>query len=371
MALINDLNSEEIIKELCMCNGVNYDKIKQEGRATKTLEMFFSGYPKMVGLSYFPNLTNLTLVGQNIDSIYGLESCPLLEELWITECRLTEIQGLQGCLQLRKLFLYHNNITTIEGLENLKKLEVVWLNNNEIEVIEGLDTLQNLKELNLAGNLIHSIGSCLDPNIHLEQLNLSGNKISSFKEITHLSRLPNLKDLGLKDPQYSPNLVCLFCNYATHVLYHLPRLQRLDTYNVSHKQIKDFAESTVMKKMMYYNMRVKTVHRQLREELEQLEDLKMKLKQTPRDRIKQLIFHVKSVEGHLSDSLQTSNKYQKNLSTSSDHTKQQKDTEESKSGEQEESNRNDSIQKEQISQKLCALKKRIQFWTQRMDEYVV
>ncbi|KAG8561130.1 hypothetical protein GDO81_015257 [Engystomops pustulosus] len=365
MVSIDDLNSEEIIKELCMCNGLNYDKIRKDGPETNTLEMFFSGYPRMVGLSYFPNLTNLTIVGQSIETICNLESCPLLEELWITECRITSTEGLQDCQHLKKLFLYHNSITAIEGLENLKELEVLWLNNNQIEVIEGLDTLQNLKELNLAGNTICSIGSCLDPNVHLERLNLSGNKISSFKEITHLARLPNLKDLGLKDPQYSPNPVCLFCNYTTHVLYHIPQLQRLDTYDVSHKQIKDLAESTVMKKLMYYNMRMKTVHRKLREELEKLEDLKIKLEQTPQDRIKRLSFYVKSLEGDLlGDGLQASR--EKNISC--DHIGEQRSIEESNSWEKEESKRSDSDLKKQIYQKLCALKERIQFWTQRMDK---
>ncbi|XP_073494840.1 leucine-rich repeat-containing protein 9 isoform X2 [Phyllobates terribilis] len=320
MFSIDALNSEEIIKELCMCNGVNYDRIRQDGQGTKTLEMFFSGYPKMLGLSYFPNLTNLTVVGQSIGSICGLESCPLLEELWITECQLT-----------------------------------------------GLDTLQSLKELNLAGNLIHTIGNCLDPNILLERLNLSGNEISSFKEITNLSRLPNLKDLGLNDPQYSPNPVCLFCNYATHVLYHIPQLQRLDTYDVSHKQIKDLAESTVMKKMMYYNMRMKTVHRQLREEEEKLEDMKVKLEQAPSDRMKRLIFQVKALEGNLSgDDLQARNKYQKNISKSYHLIEPQRNIEDS--WENEERNRSDSDLKEQTCRKLSALKERVQFWTQRMDE---
>ncbi|XP_044128325.1 leucine-rich repeat-containing protein 9 [Bufo gargarizans] len=368
MMSMDDWNAE-IIKELCMCNDVNYDKIRQDGQATKTLEMFFSGYPRMVGLSYFPNLTNLTLVGQSIESICDLQSCPLLEELWVTECQITKIEGLQDCQHLKKLFLYHNSITAIEGLENLKKLEVVWLNDNEIEVIEGLDTLQNLKELNLAGNMIDSIGSRLDPNVQLERLNLSGNKISSFKEMTNLSRLPNLKDLGLKDPQYSPNPVCLLYNYATHVLYHMPQLQRLDTYNVSHKQIKDLAESTVMKKLMYYNMRMKTVYRQLREELEKLKDLTNKLEQTPKDKMKQLIFQVKSLEENLlAESLLASNKSQKTITKSYGHIEQQKPIEESNPLEKEEIERSDSDLKEQICRKLCALNQRIQFWGQRMDE---
>lgn len=57
-----------------------------------------------------------------------------------------------------------------------------------------------------------------------------------------LAGLPNLTDLVLKDPASIPNPVCLLCNYATHVLYHLPRLQRLDSYDVSSDQVKEAAE---------------------------------------------------------------------------------------------------------------------------------
>lgn len=57
-----------------------------------------------------------------------------------------------------------------------------------------------------------------------------------------LAHLPNLTELALKDPTSTPNPVCLLCNYATHVLYHMPRLQRLDTYDVSSKLVKEAAE---------------------------------------------------------------------------------------------------------------------------------
>lgn len=62
------------------------------------------------------------------------------------------------------------------------------------------------------------------------------------QELTTLASLPNLTDLVLKDPASIPNPVCLLCNYATHVLYHLPRLQRLDSYDISSDQVKEAAE---------------------------------------------------------------------------------------------------------------------------------
>ncbi|XP_061469286.1 leucine-rich repeat-containing protein 9 isoform X2 [Rhineura floridana] len=292
----NQVASDEIIKELCTCNGLSYDRIEGEGSSMTSLEMFFSGYPKIVGLSHFPNLTRLVLVRQTIQQISDLENCPLLKELWVAECCLTKIDGLQKCIFLQKLYLYCNMISSIENLEKLTKLEVVWLNGNQIKEIEGLIALQKLKDLNLAGNLISKIGYRLDPSGKIEKLNLSGNRICSFKEITNLARLPYLADLCLNDPQYNPNPVCLLCNYATHVLYHIPQLQRLDTYDVSSKQIKDLAETTVMKKVMYYNMRIKSAHRQLNEELEKLKERKYKLQKLPEDRIKHFSYNVKHLE---------------------------------------------------------------------------
>uniref|UniRef100_A0A8C4XE44 Leucine rich repeat containing 9 n=1 Tax=Erpetoichthys calabaricus TaxID=27687 RepID=A0A8C4XE44_ERPCA len=225
------------------------------------LEMFFSGYPRMVGLSYFPKLKTLMLVGQSIRRIEGLDNCPLLRELWIIECQLTKIEGLQSCIQLQKLFLYDNKIGKIDNLDSLEKLEVL----------------------------------CLDSNLRLEKLNLSGNKLCSFKELTRLANLPCLTDLALKDPQYHPNPVCLLCNYATHMIYHMPKLQRLDTCDISNKQIKDAAESIVMKKMMYYKMRVKTVQRQLAEMVTRLTEKKNEIQQLPVQQLRNLMFVLKSV----------------------------------------------------------------------------
>uniref|UniRef100_A0A8C4VCK0 Leucine rich repeat containing 9 n=1 Tax=Gopherus evgoodei TaxID=1825980 RepID=A0A8C4VCK0_9SAUR len=333
--LIHLAGGEAVLYLQCTSNGLSYEKIDQEGPETSTLEMFFSGYPKIVGMSFFPNLTTLTLVGQSIQKISDLEYCPLLRNLWIAECCLTKIDGLQHCTNLEKLYLYYNEISTIENLETLMKLEVIWLNNNQIKEIQGLHTLQNLKELNVAGNLIYKIGTCFDPNGQLERLNLSGNRICSFKELSNLASLPHLKDLSLNDPQYDPNPICLLCNYATHVLYHMPQLQRLDTYDVSQKQIKVLAEATVMKKIMYYNMRVKSVHRQLNEELEKLKERKCKLQKLPEDRIK---FKRLEIEKSIDDNENT------------DETSEESSLE------------------NKFFLKLEALRERITFWNRKLDE---
>ncbi|KAF7251925.1 Leucine-rich repeat-containing protein 9 [Varanus komodoensis] len=360
----NQVPSDEIIKELCTCNGLSYDRIEQEGSSARSLEMFFSGYPRIVGLSYFPNLTRLTLVRQNIQQLSDLENCLLLKELWVAECCLTKIDGLQKCVALQKLYLYCNMILAIENLEKLTKLEVVWLNGNQIKEIEGLNTLQKLKELNLAGNCISKIGNSLDPTSKIEKLNLSGNRVSSFKEITNLARLPHLTDLCLNDPQYEPNPVCLLCNYATHVLYHIPRLQRLDTYDVSPKQIKELAETTVMKKVMFYNMRIKCAYRRLNEELEKLKERKCKLQKLPEDRLKHFSCSIKHLERELAE-LKASGKIHPHKTVSSRSFECEKSDGEAESADE---TPEESSTEQRYQHKLDCLRRRIKFWNKKLDE---
>ncbi|KAM4853660.1 leucine-rich repeat-containing protein 9 isoform 3-T5 [Thomomys bottae] len=353
-------NQDEVIRELCFCNGLSYEMIGKEGSDTSKLEMFFSGYPCIVGLTLFPNLTSLTIVAQDIKEISGLETCSRLKELWIAECCIEKIEGLQGCRNLEKLYLYYNKISRIENLEKLMKLEILWLNHNAIKNIEGLYFLKNLSDLNLAGNLISTIGRCLDPNDKLEKLNLSGNQISSFKDLTNLTRLPHLKDLCLNDPQYKTNPVCQLYNYSTHVLYHLPSLQRLDTFDVSAKQIKELADTTAMKKIMYYNMRIKTVQRQLNEDLEKLNDRKCKLQKLPEERIKLFIFAKKTLERELAELLGPGK-------GSSDRSHN------SKAAESETQKENDSATevtslKQKLLTKLNALNERVTFWNKKIDD---
>ncbi|KAM8780976.1 leucine-rich repeat-containing protein 9 [Rhynchonycteris naso] len=360
MTECENLNQEEIIKELCLCNGLSYEMVVQEGSNTTKLEMFFSEYPRIVGLSLFPNLTSLTIVAQDIKEISGIETCLQLKELWIVECCLEKIEGLQECRDLEKLYLYYNKISKIENIEKLLKLEVLWLNNNAVKDIEGLQTLKNLNDLNLAGNLISSIGRCLDPNEQLEILNLSGNQICSFKDLTNLTRLHHLKDLCLNDPQYKPNPVCLLCNYSTHVLYHLPCLRRLDTFDVSAKTIKELADTIATRKMIYYNMRIKTIQRQLNEDLEILNDRKCKLQKLPEERIKLFSFVKKNLEQELTE-LKGSGKGQNERSDNNKVT----EFEISKNCEMD---TEESSFQQKILAKLNALNERVTFWKKKLDE---
>ncbi|XP_057715236.1 leucine-rich repeat-containing protein 9 isoform X3 [Corythoichthys intestinalis] len=290
---------EEVIRELCMANGICYDDLAVKGANVTSLEIILSGFPRMVGLSSFPNLRLLKILGQSIKRIEGLENCPSLQELWVVECKLTKISGVQNCPQLKKLYLYDNRIGEIKNLKLNVNLEVLWLSNNYISSIQGLNTHQKLQELNLSNNNIQKIGDGLIHNVNLRTLNLSGNKISSFKELTHLTCLSQLRDLALCDFTTTPNPVCRLCNYATHMLYHFPALSFLDTYDVTSSQVTEVAESTVMKKMMFYNMRTRTARRNLTEALLQLFKTKNASLESPLESIRSLKYALKNLERSL------------------------------------------------------------------------
>ncbi|XP_041669217.1 leucine-rich repeat-containing protein 9 [Cheilinus undulatus] len=326
--------------------------------------MFFSGFPRMVGLNFFPRLCQLTIVGQSINHIEGLESCPLLQELWVVQCNLTEISGVHNCLELKKLYLYDNRICEITKLELQVDLEVLWLNNNCINQIQGLNSLQNLKELNLADNKIEKIGYGLDLNVNLQNLNLSGNKISCFKELTKLTRLPHLKELDLNDPMSTSNPVCLLCNYATHILYHMPGLQRLDTYDVSSKQVKEAAESTVMKKMMYYNMRIRTAQRNLAEIRLSLMERRKTMLQLPEECIRTINQSIKNLERELS---KVPAGCKKSACISEDASSHLVEGSADRSDTTVDISHDPALESKML-RKIEALRERLELWTRKMDE---
>ena len=77
----------------CAANGLNVNEIKTTpirfNENVKRIEMFFSGFPTIMHLEKFPNLTILKVVAQELSQISGLETCLNLVELWICECKIT------------------------------------------------------------------------------------------------------------------------------------------------------------------------------------------------------------------------------------------------------------------------------------------
>ena len=73
----------------CMNNGINYNRaVNGDTNNVELLEIFFSGYPRMIGLNYFTHLKKLIIMNQQLQRIDGLMSLNKLTELWLCECSL-------------------------------------------------------------------------------------------------------------------------------------------------------------------------------------------------------------------------------------------------------------------------------------------
>lgn len=79
-----------------------------------------------------------------------------------------------------------------------------------------------------------------------------------------LAELPKLVHLSLSDPHWGDSPIACLCNYQTYVLFTLPNLKSLDTMLLA-EETKQLAEATYVKKKLYYNMRTKTMRRNIKQ----------------------------------------------------------------------------------------------------------
>ncbi|KAF0688537.1 Aste57867_19853 [Aphanomyces stellatus] len=254
-------NAEPDLEECCTANGLTRKQFARRGDRVTSIEMFLGFWPSMQSVRYFSLLTSLSIVKHpTIASIQGLDACPLLESVRIIECSLTHIENLDACTKLTHLNLSSNRISKIERLASLTSLTVLWLNDNLISTVAGLGACVRLTHLWLAKNNIEKLETGLESNKALVEVNVAANKLHSFQTLAGLTKLPALRTLSLSDPHFGDNPVCRLCNYQTYLLCQLPGLTFLDTIELSATN-KQVADTTLIKKRMYYNMRIKTIKR--------------------------------------------------------------------------------------------------------------
>ncbi|CAH8475518.1 unnamed protein product [Schistosoma turkestanicum] len=250
-----DLESLDILQEICTVNGVHFENLNEENFLNHTLYIIFSGLPKWISLQSFPFLTELIIISQGINHIAKLETCPNLKKLWLCECKLLKIENLSSCKQLSELYLYENHIKKIENLSGNQKLECLWLNENRISIIEGLQDLKLLKHLNLSGNNIVNLNDSLLFNQKLEILSLSGNQLWNPNDIAILAKLPHLTSLNINEPEYLKNPLCNNVNLPMILIYQLPRLCNIDHININYTELKYAINTIIQGKKSYYMMK--------------------------------------------------------------------------------------------------------------------
>ncbi|XP_076978788.1 cilia- and flagella-associated protein 73-like isoform X2 [Tamandua tetradactyla] len=144
---------------MCLCNGSSYEVVGQEGSDISKLEVFFSGYPHMVGLSLFPNLTSLTIVAQDIKETSGLETCAVLKELWIAECciEFEEIHEVIAIQRATRVSMHNDRMQLArEGQEKIQSTKARLLSYMEEKDDEILQHSNELARLQMRFNRTRS-----------------------------------------------------------------------------------------------------------------------------------------------------------------------------------------------------------------------
>jgi Leucine-rich repeat (LRR) protein len=167
---------------------------------------------------------------------------------------------MESLICLRKLDLSFNKIEELGGLQYCSRLVSLMISHNLLKHLGRVSETPQLRQLWVASNRIASLTPEVEALSCLEELNLADNLLASLEQVKLLLRLPSLKVLSLNDPHFGENPVCRLVNYTTYMNYLFPRLQQLDCSRIS-EELKVQADAIIIKKRMYYNMRIKTISR--------------------------------------------------------------------------------------------------------------
>ena len=297
-SLEEQMTHAEALQALCDANGFDCEtdaEIKALEKET-VVEMVLDELYVMTPLRHFQDLTSLTLCGAGIEKIEGLERCKRLKKLWLNENNLESLLGLSDCRDLEELYVCSNEITSVAtAFFGLSQLKILWLAENRIKSIKGLHHCPDLQELNVARNNISCLGGALENNLKLKTLTIAGNKLAKFHEVEEITALPELRQLNFSDPDWGDNPICSLCNYWTYILYHHPHLQIFDKFNISPEALRQ-AESTYLKKHLYYNMRIKTVQRQAVDAFRWSHNIKNELLQEYENELEMTAMHLARIQ---------------------------------------------------------------------------
>jgi Leucine-rich repeat (LRR) protein len=284
---------------LCRENGLSASQFARHSDSVTSLDLFLGFWASMRSVMYFPALKELSIINQpTICQLEGVDNCISLEKLCVTECGLTKIANLASCTKLRQLNLSSNKIRRLEALDTLVNLEKLWVNHNQLERLDGLWRLTKLTQLWACRNRIDRIDTALNGCVSLTELNLADNRLSSFKGLLSLTNLDQLAVLVLSDPHFGDNPVCRLCNYQTYLMCQLPRLSFLDTVELSARN-KQIAEATMIKKKMYYNMRIKAIKRDVHGRIRHAETIRTQAEHHMEMSLSALVRHKKELERFL------------------------------------------------------------------------
>ncbi|XP_076387528.1 uncharacterized protein LOC105663698 [Megachile rotundata] len=246
-----------------MNNFINTNGKKNNNK--RELYLFYSTITSFEKLLFTKqNIQTLVIIGQrNIAFLSAVAELMQLQELWIVECGIKDIPVFKENCLLRKLYLYSNELPCIPNLKACSYLTTLFLSGNNIRDLKNIDKLISLQELNLADNKLERIDQISWKKFELNYLNLAGNHLYSIRDIQNLSQFPKLNSLVFADPLYGDCPLVTLCNYRVHVIHYIPRIKRLDHYNICERE-KHYINHLFKKQLTYYNV---LFHKQLNKHL--------------------------------------------------------------------------------------------------------
>ena len=155
-------------------------------------------------LAKLPQLTYLSLLGNNISDISALSGLTSLTELRLSKNNISNISAVSGLTALTELTLSRNNISNISAVSGLTALTRLDLSENNISDISAVSGLTSLTYLSLPYNKISTTDAIVGLT-NLEYLHLHGHRITDVGEFQKLRPLSMLTVLTLGS-SYGNNL---------------------------------------------------------------------------------------------------------------------------------------------------------------------
>ena len=217
-------------------------------------------------LKHMPNLQNLTMQNQRLDtltcllplsqlqvvdltgcrfpaeSLQVMVSLPQLQRLTLADCGLSTIASLEGCWNLTHLNLANNTIRNLDVLANMKSLVDIDLQHNAVTALGKLSGLSNLERLNVSFNSL----TTLEPLTFCSRLSWLDASHNTIAVLTAVDKLSMLSHLAVSHNMLTDVEILAACTALTELnisnnqitdISMLVTLTQLDTFDFSYNQV--------------------------------------------------------------------------------------------------------------------------------------
>ncbi|OHS96166.1 hypothetical protein TRFO_10073 [Tritrichomonas foetus] len=223
---------EGLLKSILDDNQIEFAKFTANPSKFLNIECFHFNLPVHPRFNPFVNIEELRVIEQDVVDLNWLEDVPHLTTLIVFHTQLRDSTGLKFTPLLKKLILERSKLTKFPDISNLKQIEHLSVSTNPIKEIT-FPKCNTIKILDISSCGLHSLSNTLLNIPNLQTLLIGGNRFHDFSILDVLSKLDNLVELNIYDPNYGDNPICTLPNYNVISLSMLPQVTFLDTYKVT------------------------------------------------------------------------------------------------------------------------------------------